>query len=131
MGKNMNFEADFVADFLSPAFRERILYELSSPKKIDKALERFSHNVEAVIRKEYVCYKGINIDEKTKLQIKNCATECSVLSFRYRQGIRMSIEEAFEYLTAEYNFAMIIASSWLILKPEHEGGQALYYVLKK
>ena len=54
-----------------------------------------------------------------------------VLSLEFQQGINMSIEEAFDYLDDNCNFAIIISRNWLIIKPEYEGGQGLFYVLKE
>ena len=120
-----------IADFLSVSIKERIIYELSSPKKRIKAFERLSHNVEAIIRTEYIYYKGSVISDSIKYEIKKTVSECMVLSFEYQQGESMSIEEAFGYLNDTSNFAIIVIENWLIIKPEHEGGKALFYILRK
>lgn len=128
---NSQFDYNIISDFLSPSFRERVIYELSSPKKRDKAYERFSHDVERIIEKKYIYYQDSIIDDTIKSEIKKSARECTVLSFDYPQGKSMSIEEAFDYLTNEYMFAVLVAYNWLIIKPEHEGGKGLLYVLRK
>lgn len=120
-----------IADFLSSHTKERIMYELSSPKKIVKAFERLSHNVESVIRSDYIYYKGNILSDIIKSEISKNVTEFIVLSFEYQQGGRMSAEEAFDYLIYECNFAIIASENWLIIKPEYEGGQGLFYVLRK
>ena len=120
-----------IADFLSISTKDRILYELSSSKKRIKALERFAHDTEAVIRPEYIYHKGGTINDTIKSEIKNSVAECMVLSLEFQQGRNMSIEEAFDYLDDNCNFAIIISRNWLIIKPEYEGGQGLFYVLKE
>lgn len=120
-----------IADFLSPSTKERIIYELSSPKKRIKAFERFSHSAEAIIRAEYIYYKGGAINDTIKSEIKKSLSECMVLSFEFQQGRSMSIEEAFDYLNDKCIFAIIVIENWLIIKPEYEGGEELFYVLKK
>ena len=120
-----------IADFLSPSTKERIIYELSSPKKRIKAFERFSHSAEAIIRAEYIYYKGGAINDTIKSEIKKSVSECMVLSFEFQQGRSMSIEEAFDYLNDKCIFAIIVIENWLIIKPEYEGGEELFYVLKK
>lgn len=129
----MKLKLDYciIADFLSPFVKERIVYEISSPKKRIKAFEKFAHNLEAIINSEYIYYKGNVINDTIKSEIKKNVSECAVLSLEYHQGKTMSIDEAFDYLIDECIFAMIIIENWLIIKPEYEGGKALFYVLKK
>ena len=122
---------NIVYEFLSPSVRDRIIYELSSPKKTIKALERFSHSAESIIRTEYLCYKGRIIQEKIISEIKNSVSEFVVLSPEYQQGKNMSAEEALDYLIDGCSFAVVADEGWLIIKPEHEGGEGLFYVLRK
>ena len=126
-----NIDFFIIADFLSPLTKERVIYELSSPKKKIKAFERFSHNCEAIIKAEYVYYKGSAINDTIKAEIKKSVSECIVLSFEYQQGKKMFIDEALDYLTNECIFAVIANENWLIIKPEYECGKELFYVLKK
>ena len=119
-----------VADFLSASAKERIIYELSSSKKRIKAFERFSHDTEAIIKKDCIYYKGSVINDTIKSEIKKCILECMVLSLEFQEGINMSIEEAFDYLEDTFSFAIIASRKWLIIKPEYEGGQGLFYILK-
>ena len=129
----MKSKSDFsiISDFLSPSIRGRIIHELSSHKKRTKALERFSHNIEEILETECIYYKGNVIHDLVKSEIRNSISECIVLSLEYQQGKKMSIEEAFNYLIGECIFALIADKNWLIIKPEHEGGEGLFYVLRK
>ena len=129
----MNSIIDYtiIADFLSFPLRERIIYELSSPKKRMKALNRFSHNVDSIINSDYIYHKGKLINDTIKLEIKKSLSDCIVLSFEHPEGEKMLFEEAFDCLTRKYIFAVIITESWLIIKPEYEGGEELFYILKK
>ena len=122
---------NIISDFLSPSAKERIMYEISSPKKRGKAFERFSHSTEAIIRAEYIYYKGKSINDTIKIEIKKSVSECIVLSFEHELGKKMPIDEAFDYLRYESNVVITVAGNWLIIKPEYEGGEALFYVLKK
>ena len=125
------FDYTIIAGFLSPPLRERIMYELSSPKKRIKALERFSHNLDLVIRSDYIYYKGKSINDTIKIEIKKSAPECIVLSLEYQQGKKMLIEEAFDYLSYECTVVIVVIGNWLIIKPEYESGEELFYVLRK
>ena len=121
---------DIIAKCLSPSVKERILYELSSPKKRLKAFERFAHNLDTIIKDECILYKDSSISDTIKSEIKNTVSECTVLSLEYQQGKNMSIDEAFDYLVYECFFAMIITEKWLIIKPERECGKTLFYFLR-
>ena len=125
------FDYTIIADFMSSSSRERIIYELSSPKKRLKALERFSHDVDSVINPECIYFKGKNINDAIKSEIKKSAEECIVLSLEHQQGKKMIIEDALEYLSYECTVVIVVIENWLILKPEYEGGEGLLYVLRK
>ena len=125
------FDYAIIADFLSPSMKERIIYELSSHKKRHKALERFSHSVETILRTEYIYYKGNVIPNAVKNEIKKSVSKCTVLSLEFDQGKNMPISEAFDYLIDKSFFAIIIIDNWLIIKPEYEKGQGLFYIMRK
>lgn len=129
--KKSIFDYAIIADFLSPSVKERVIHELSSPKKRSKAFERLSHSVESIIRAEYVYCKGNAISDTIKSEIKKSASECVVLSLEFQQWRSMSIEEAFDYMNDQCIFVIIAIENWLIIKPEYEGGKGLFYVLRK
>ena len=120
-----------IADFLSPSVKERIIHELSSPKKRMKAFERFSHGVDSIINSECIYYKGKSVDKAVKAEIKNSSAECTLISLEHELGKVMSIDEAFDYLSCESTVVLCVIGNWLIIKPEYERGEELYYVLKK
>lgn len=124
---------DFIVfeDFISPSLKDRIIYELSSPKKKAKTLGRFSHNVDSVINSDLICFKGNTIDEEIKRTIEKSVTESIVLSFKHQEGKRMMTGEAFDYLLDESDTVLALMDDWLVIKPEYEGGERLYYILKK
>lgn len=128
---DLTIDYNFIASFFSSSFRERILYELSSPKKRIKVLERFSHNTDSIINSDCIYYKGKSIPAAVKFEIKKSASECIALSFEHQQGERMLIDEAFDYLYYESSVIIVVISDWLIIKPEYERGEGLFYVLRK
>lgn len=125
------FDYNVIACFISSSFRERILYELSSPQKRLRALDRFSHNADSIINSDCIYYKGKSIPDTVKYEIKKSASECIALSFEHQQGKQMLIDEAFDYLTYESTVVIVVISDWLIIKPEYERGAGLFYVLRK
>ena len=125
------FDYTSIACFLSPSSRDRIVYELSSPKKRMKAWMRFSHGVEDIINTEYIHFKGNYIDEKVKFEIEKHASEGVVLSFEFQTGKIMSINDVFDYLSKTYNTTLALIENWLVIKKEYEGGNAEFYILRK
>ena len=128
----MKTEYDYavIADFLDSSVKERITHELSSPKKRIKAIDRFSHNTDSIINKKRLYFKGNSINETIKNEIKSSTAEGVVLSFKYQDGERMSIDDVFNYLYEEYSVVLVIMEKWLIIKPEYEGGEGNIFILK-
>ena len=126
------FDYTIIADFISPSLKDRVIYELATPKKRTKAWERFSHNIDSVINLDYIYFKGNSISNVIKTEIKNSTkNECLVLSFEYQEGKTMSIDKAFDYLFDEVSAVLIFNGNWLVIKSEYEGGEGSFYVLKK
>ena len=128
----MRLKPDYhiIADFLNSSIKERMMYELSSPKKRIKAFERLSHNIESAIKLDHIYYRGNVNNEAVKAEIQKNIQECIVLSLEYQQGISMSIDEALDYLNDSF-FAVIVNENWMIIKPEYEGGKESVYILRK
>ena len=126
----MEYDYSVVADFLASSAKERIIHEFSSPKKRIKAIDRFSHNVDSIINANKLYFKGNGIDETIKKEIKSSTTEGVVLSFKYPNGEKMSIDDAFDYLDEECSVVLVIMGKWFIIKPEHEGGAGSILVFK-
>lgn len=122
---------EILSDFLSPSVRERIIYEFSSPQKAIKALCRFSHSADAIINANLIYYKGTSFSDTIKSEIKNSVSECVVFSYEYQQGQLMTTDNALDYLIYDCFFAIAASEKWLVIKPEHEGGKGLFYILKK
>ena len=124
------FDYSVVADFLDSSVRERIVHELSSPKKRIKAIDRFSHNTDSIINTKWLYFKGNSINETIKNEIKSSTAEGVVLSFKHQDGERMSTDDAFDYLDEECSVILVMMGKWLIIKPEYEGGEGNIFVLK-
>ena len=126
------FDYTIISDFLSPIIKDRIIYELSSEKKRIKGWSRFSHNVDLIINQECFCFKCSSIDEAIKNEIKK--EECKeyvILSFEFQEGKAMSFDSALNYLNDKSFAVLLLAGDFLIIKPEYEGGQTPFSVLKK
>ena len=94
---NLKIEEIFVENFIVKEYKSRVLYELNSSKKREKALSRFSHEAINILQPERIVLKshqlsyndvknylsgnescyiiGGNIDKSIK-KIKNCFDEC-------------------------------------------------------
>ena len=71
-----------------------------------------------------------SIGKAIKNEIKSNTAEGVVLSFKYQDGERMSIDDAFDYLDDESSVVLIITKNHLVIKPECEGGEGIVFILK-
>ena len=59
-------EKIFVNNFIVKRLRDRVLYELSSCKHREKAIDRFSHNIDDIIIYENIFMRSKNISYNEK-----------------------------------------------------------------
>ena len=61
---NVNLEEKFVNNFINASYRERLLFELKTHKKRLKALMRFSHDIDKLVKVGSIISKSKIFDEK-------------------------------------------------------------------
>ena len=127
---NIELEEKFVKNFINTSYCERLLFELKSFRKRTNAIDRFSHNTEGLVKKEYVYLKLKNFDEN---ELKKFLNEQNfyVISFKYLDGIIMDNIEVFDYIYNEYSPVIVCGNNIAVIKKEYEKGDDNYYLLKK
>lgn len=119
---DINYENTFVHNFINKRYRDRLLFELNSDKKRAKAIDRFSHDAESLIKADKIFAKG-NISRtilEHELQKRKFAA-AYVLSSNYLQGVSLPIEEALAYFEDEcMPVIMIFSSDFAVIKTEFE-----------
>lgn len=126
----LDLEEKFINDFIDTSYGDRLLFELKSLKKRTSALMRFSHNVECLIKNEYIHLKLKQFDEE-ELKLFLNEQKFYVISFKYLDGIIMNINEVLDYIYEEYSPVIVCGNNIAVIKKEFEKGEDNYYLLKK
>ena len=122
---NKSVEQFFVKTYTDKDYQERLLFELNSIKKRSKALSRFSHDVESVLKKSVNKKIISNLDD---FQEKDQTVY--VISWDEKDGITMSLSDAIRYLESSYMSAILIGKDFSLIKEEPEKGGAKYFILR-
>lgn len=122
---NKSVEQFFVKTYIDKDYQERLLFELDSIKKRSKALSRFSHDVESVLKKSVNKQIISNLDD---FQEKDQTVY--VISWDEKDGKTMSLSDAIRYLESSYMSAILIGKDFSLIKEEPEKGGAKYFILR-
>ena len=122
-------ENEFINLFISKDYKERLLYELNSPKKRDVGLDRFCHDFYKMISKRALVESNKILTKKDLSLFFNQTREVFMLSSKFTNGAMVSLNEAFDYLQNEYYFLILYANNRAVVKAEYEGGKSEVYVL--
>ena len=112
-------EERFVKNYIDKKYQERLLYELNSLKKRADALSRFSHGVEAILKKSVEQKVITNIDN-----LPNKQQAVYIISWDEKNGTTMPFDEAVRYLQSAYMAVILIGEAFSIVKEETEQGSA-------
>ena len=122
---NKSVEQFFVKTYIDKDYQERLLFELNSMKKRSKALSRFSHDVESILKKSVNKKIITNLDD---FQEKDQTVY--VISWDEKDGTTMSLSDAILYLESSYMSAILIGKEFSLIKEEPEKGSAKYFILR-
>lgn len=125
-----DLEVKFANNFINTIYRDRLLFELKTSKKRLKALMRFSHNTNDLIKKDMIYSRLKNFDyNELKLFLND--KEFYVISFKYLDGIIMNVVEILDYIRDEYMPVIVCGNNIAVIKKEVEKGEYNFYLLKK
>ena len=125
-----DLEEKFVNDFINPAYRDRLLFELKTSKKRLNALMRFSHNTNELVKKDMI-YSKLKKFEYDQLNNFLNGKNFYVISFKYLNGIIMNVNEILDYISDECMPVIVCGNNNAIIKKEFEKGEDNFYLLKK
>ncbi len=132
-----SIEELFVRTFVKKRLQERIIFELSSLKNRQKAIDRFSHNAEEVLESKYILAKSekITITEIENELLKYCDKNKEVYMFSMNEydGKMVFVKEAVENCMKEFMPVIITCGGdkFAFVKTEVSGGSSMKYFLKK
>lgn len=126
---NSQIEQAFVEKYINKRYKERLQFELSSEKKRQVGLDRFSHDAELLIDSKKLSLKT-NAPTQTLFSTWfGNSTDVYVLSDKYIDGKEMSITDAYQYAVSEYCAVIICGDGCAVIKSESEGNSK-FYLLK-
>ena len=124
-------ERRFVETYLRKPRRERLLYELTSPKKRSRGLERFCHTLPSLIDPQHVVLSDSNLSALKEFRdfVKTHDEICVILSPSFLDGRTMRLSEAVALTFADPDASVILGSTFAVASGEAEKGGRVHYLL--
>ncbi len=111
---NFDIETAFVKKYIKKEYQDRILFEFQSKKLREKAISRFSHSSEIILKN---CFKSCDIPELKKIDPKE---KCYIISNGEKDGNMIFMSDAIEYCENSYMTVILISEKFVALKEEYE-----------
>ena len=122
-------ETSFVSRCVKKEYRERLLFELQSPKKREKALSRFAHACEGLLQSGYQIIKTSDLQHEL-LQLAQENAICYIIGGDLYDGQSQPLAKASEMIKDTYMPVILIVDSFIAIKPEIEAGESRVYLYK-
>ena len=125
-------EEYFVNTFIKKDRRERLLYELTDPKKRYQGISRFCHQAKELIMPSRIVMEGTDIDKNPQFEqfVKNHQMDCYVLSpDPAMNDMSLSLQDATEQANMCMDAVIIIGSGFALIYGEPEKGGRDKFVL--
>lgn len=124
---NFSIESEFVKKHIKKEYQERLLLELQSKKRREKALSRFAHSAQLILKDYFVATTIVSLEKN--LFSKNCMSEnCYVISDGANDGMTLPLTDALGFAKTSYMAVILITPKKIIIKEEYEGKEPLYFV---
>lgn len=120
-------EIDFVKKHIKKEYQERIIFELQSKKNREKAISRFSHSSDMILKDQFV---KCTMAELQNHLADSCGVkeECYMISGDTLDGHTLPLHDAVEYCQASHMAVILISSKFAVVKEEFEGGQPQVFI---
>ncbi|MBO5994673.1 MAG: hypothetical protein J6Q41_04100 [Firmicutes bacterium] len=132
----MDYSAEerFIKNFIHKRWRERLLFELTTPKKRYAGLDRFCHQASELIDPAKIYLEGDDLDRRNEF-IDFCKKHqglCRVLSPEfYWEETEVSLEEAVNMAVMSLDAFLILGDGFAIIFGEPvKGGREKYLVVE-
>ena len=124
---DFSIEIDFVKKHIKKEYQERIIFELQSKKNREKAISRFSHSSDMILKDQFV---KCTMAELQNHLADSCGVkeECYMISGDTLDGHILPLHAAVEYCKASHMAVILISSKFAVVKEEFEGGQPQVFI---
>ena len=132
----MDYSAEerFIKNFIKKRYRERLLFELTTPKKRYAGLDRFCHQASELIDPAKVYLEGDDLDRRTEFKdfCKKHQGLCRVLSPEfYWEETEVPLDEAVEMAIMSLDAFLVLSDGFAIVFGEPvKGGREKYLVVE-
>ena len=124
---DFSIEIDFVKKHIKKEYQERIIFELQSKKNREKAISRFSHSSDMILKDQFVkCTMAElqnHLDDSCGVKEK-----CYMISEDMLDGQILPLHDAVEYCKASHMAVILVSSKFAVVKEEFEGGQPQVFI---
>ena len=118
-------EIEFVKKCIKETYQERILFELQSKKHREKAILRFSHSSENILKNNFV---KSNISNMQSILSKKTLEKCYIISDALYDGEMLEFNDAVEYCKEAYMPVILISPQFVVIKEEVEKKETTLWV---
>ena len=125
---NKEIELFFIDTFVDKRLKDRIEYELQSNKNRTKAINRFAHSTEDVIKKQCIYKKGHDITLEDLLKLTKSRTGYYISCNKY-DGLELDITTAYDICSNEYGASIIVLEDAAYVKEETSMGTPFKFIL--
>ena len=125
---DINIENSFVKKCIKKEYQDRISFELQSKKHRVKALSRFAHSVENILKNGFIKMSTSEIYSYFGEKAEN--EMCYIISYSKFDGEKLLLKDAINFLNASYMAVILISSTFAIIKEEFEKGNSSIYIFK-
>ena len=126
---NSKIEKIFVENFIVKEYKTRILYELNSEKKREKAISRLSHDAVNILQPKKILLKShqLSYDDIKKYLSGN--EMCYVLGGNTDKSVIIFKKNFNEYINNPLSLVIICDNGLVIVKEELTIGSPIKYVM--
>ena len=126
-------ERRFVRSFIRETKRERLLYELTTPKKRSSGVSRFCHQADDFIDASRIRMKGSDLDRQPEFQrfVLEHNEICFVLSADFWLDEHLPLQEAVKEAAMCSDAVLILGSTFAVVFTEAMKGGRDKYLLSE
>ena len=128
-------EKRFVGLFVRKARRERLLYELTNPRKRYDGLSRFCHSAAELLDAKKIVLSGEDLERQTVFRsfVERHDEMCHVLSPDFSlDGRKAKLSAALDFASACFDAVIILGGSFAVVYGEvMKGGRGKYLLTEK
>ena len=126
---DVNIETNFVRTCVRKEYQDRLIFELQSNKRREKALSKFAHSSKTILQEQFVTTTMSNLRNNLS-SLANSTEHCYIISGGINDGITMALRDAIKQLETSYMLVILISQNFIVVKEEAEGNTPLVMLLE-